>query len=175
MNRGDAHLLVAMVAGILGVGFVGSASVQAHKPVTSPYTYNEHIFPILREHCGRCHVEGGVAPMSLLRYQDPSGGAFAWAQAIGEVLVSQAMPPWYADPTGPSVTPAHTLTSRELDMIVTWAAGGAPEGDPSRRPAPVAAHVEWSLGKPDLILALPAHRVEARTPEDTFDITLPTN
>jgi hypothetical protein len=60
-------------------------------------------------------------------------------------------------------------------MIVTWAAGGAPEGDASRRPAPVTAHAQWTLGKPDLVVAMPAHRVDARTPQETVDITVPTD
>lgn len=170
-DRALTRVLLIAVS-VASVGF----TVDAHKPVTSPYTYNEQVFPILHEHCGGCHVEGGAAPMSLLAYTDSSGGAYAWAQAIREMLVSEAMPPWYADARGPAVEHAHTLTSRELDIIVTWASGGAPEGDPARRPAPVTSHGQWTLGKPDLILQMPAaHDVDAKTPEETFDITLPAN
>lgn len=152
-------------------------TLHAHKPVTSPYTYNEHIYPILRDHCGQCHVEGGVAPMSLLIYRDPaSGGAFAWAQSIRENLVAEAMPPWYADSTGPLVVTTRTLTSRELDMIVTWASGGAPEGDPAKRPAPITAHPQWRYGKPDLAIQMPeAHLVEATKQQEAFEVVLPTN
>src|SRR5512144_913098 len=82
---------------------VGSASLNAHKAVTSKYTYTEDVFPILRDKCGRCHAEGGAAPMSLLAYKDGSGGAVAWAESMREMLVSLAMPPWYADPAGPAV------------------------------------------------------------------------
>ena len=43
---------------------------RAHKPITSPFTYNEEVFPILRDRCARCHVPDGVAPMSLMTYED---------------------------------------------------------------------------------------------------------
>ena len=51
---------------------------EAHKPITSKYTYNDDVFPIVRDRCGRCHIAGGVAPMSLMTYKD----AFPWAESI---------------------------------------------------------------------------------------------
>jgi len=46
------------------------APVQAHKPITSKYSYNADVWPIFRNRCGTCHVPGGVAPMSLLDYKN---------------------------------------------------------------------------------------------------------
>src|SRR5689334_20446108 len=136
MNHIDRRSAVSLrVALVTGLGLAAGLTAYAHKAVTSPYTYNEHVYPILRAKCGQCHVEGGAAPMSLVVYNDPDhgGGAFPWAQAMREMLVAEAMPPWYADETGPAVAHPHRLTSRELDIIVTWAAGGSPEGDPARK------------------------------------------
>src|SRR5438094_652195 len=65
----------------IAVAMLGAHQLDAHKAVTSRYTYNEHIFPILRDKCGRCHVDGGAAPMSLLSYKD-KGGAVAWAGSM---------------------------------------------------------------------------------------------
>src|SRR2546429_11903 len=114
---------VAAAVGALALCVAVSSrlALDAHKPITSPYTYNEDVFPILREHCGRCHAPGGAAPMTFLSYMDESGGALAWAQAIREMLVSQAMPPYFADPTGPAVQGAHAMSSHDLDVLVTWA------------------------------------------------------
>src|SRR6478752_3786701 len=64
-----------------------STTVDAHKAKTSPFTYNADIFPLLRDNCGRCHVDGGPAPMSLMTY-DKDGGAIAWAESIREMLLS---------------------------------------------------------------------------------------
>ena len=49
---------------------------EAHKAITSKYTYNDDVFPIFRDRCARCHVPGGVAPMSLMTYDE----AFPWAE-----------------------------------------------------------------------------------------------
>ena len=123
------------------LGLVGSFApgTEAHKPVTSPYNYNNHVFPIIRNRCGRCHYPGGPTPMSLLTYSD----ALPWAESMREQLVSEAMPPWYADPIGPAVKGGHTITPRELDILVTWATGGSPRGDLSTTLAPAPAPPKW--------------------------------
>ena len=128
--------------------------LDAHKAITSRYTYNDDVFPILRDKCGSCHVDGGAAPMSLMTYAVPSG-AVAWAESIRENLVAEAMPPWYADPDGPAVRGGHGLSPRELDVVLTWATGGTPQGDLRKTPMPVALHADWTLGKPDLTLEVP--------------------
>ena len=67
---------------------------------------------------------GGVAPMSLMTYDD----AFPWAESIRAELVAAHMPPWNADEGYGEIKRAHTLTPKELDVILTWATGGNPRG-----------------------------------------------
>src|SRR5262245_42710867 len=122
--KGPTYTVLALAA--IALAF-GASHIDAHKGVTSKYTYNEDVFPILRDKCGRCHVSGGPAPMSLLSYNAEGGGAVAWAASMRDMLVWQAMPPWYADITGPAVKNNHMLTPRELDVLVTWATGGTPQ------------------------------------------------
>jgi hypothetical protein len=149
----------------------------AHKGNTSKYTYNDDVYPILRDKCGRCHLPGAIAPMSLLSWKDDAGGgAVAWAESIREMLVSEAMPPWYVDPTGPAVKNAYGLTAREMDKIVTWATGGTPQGDLRKTPPEAKAQTGWGLGKPDLELAMPqAVTLGPGTMTETTDFTLATN
>ena len=52
-------LIVAIVAGMVW----SVQRVETHKPIASKYTYNEDIFPLMRDRCGRCHVADGVAPI----------------------------------------------------------------------------------------------------------------
>src|SRR6266849_6665483 len=78
---------------LLAVIAIATARGEAHKPITSPYTYNDEVFPILRDRCSRCHVSGGVAPMSLMTYDE----AFPWAESIRAELIAAHMPPWNAD------------------------------------------------------------------------------
>jgi hypothetical protein len=150
-NRPGRLVGLAVVTAALLVNIRG---IDAHKAITSRYTYNDDVFPILRDKCGSCHVDGGAAPMSLMTYAVPSG-AVAWAESIRENLVSEAMPPWYADPDGPSVRGGHALSPRELDVVLTWATGGTPQGDLRKTPTPVSLRADWALGKPDLTLEVP--------------------
>jgi hypothetical protein len=126
---------------------------QAHKPITSKYTFNDDVFPILRERCGRCHVTGGVAPMSLMTYK----AAFPWSESIRTELIAGTMPPWNAERIGGGgLRNLPPIGARELDTLLTWATGGGPEGEPSRTPPPVELKNEWRLGPPDLMLPIPA-------------------
>ncbi len=145
-------------------------SVDAHKSVTSKYTYAEHVFPIVRDRCGACHFPGGPAPMSLLSYKE----AAPWAEAIREQLTTAAMPPWFADPTGPAVLGGHALPARDLDVLVTWAIGGTPEGDASKAPVSSAPPLVWSAGPPDRVFDLPEVTVAAGATEEIKAFTLPT-
>lgn len=150
---------------------LNSARPQAHKPITSKYTYNADVFPIIRHRCGGCHVAGGASPMSLLSYTD----AVPWAESIREELTAERMPPWYVDGESAPIRGGPSLTAREIDTIVTWATGGTPEGDPTKRPAPVAARDDWKAGRPDLIVSMDAEYVmPADTQEDTREFTLST-
>jgi hypothetical protein len=86
------------------------------------------------------------------------------------------MPPWYADPSGPSVKNNHLLTPRELDALITWATGGTPQGDLNKKPAPVKAEVQWTLGKPDLALPMDKeYTLAVGAMEETVEFTLATN
>jgi hypothetical protein len=143
----------------------------AHKAITSKYTYNDDVFPILRERCASCHVPGGVAPMSLMTYDD----AFPWAESIRAELVAAHMPPWNADEGYGEIKRAHTLTPKELDIILTWATGGNPRGSLDQKLPTIELKNEWTLGAPDLALKMPADfTLAADKMEDWQEFTLPT-
>ena len=151
--------------------FLDQAS-EAHKPITSKYTYNDDVFPILRDRCARCHVAGGVAPMSLMTYEE----AFPWAESIRAELIASHMPPWHADEAFGELKQAHTLSPQELDVILTWASGGNPRGALDQKLPPVALKNDWTMGAPDLTLPLPAEfAFAADKMDDTQEFTIPTN
>lgn len=114
-----------------------------HKSITSKYTFNEDVFAIFRDKCGRCHVTDGVAPMSLVAYQE----AFPWAESLRMELLADTMPP-----------PLHTfsLSARELDVILMWSSGGTPQGNAANKPPALTLKNDWIGGKPDLALPMPA-------------------
>jgi hypothetical protein len=142
----------------------GAASGDAHKPITSPYTFNEDVFPIVRERCGQCHVAGGVAPMSLMTHQD----GVPWGESIRAELIAGHMPPWNLDTASSRFRNVQPLTARELNVLLTWVTGGTPIGDSDHAPPRVEAAQGWRLGPPDLILPMPA---EVTLPADVQDAT----
>src|SRR5256885_5712671 len=125
--------------------------LDAHKPITSKYTFSEDVYPIVKAHCGGCHVPGGIAPMSLMTYED----ARPWAESIRLELTSGHMPPWYGDPSVAPLRDVHKLSPRDLDVVLTWVTGGTPPGPPAKTGA-AASRRGWSRGRPDIVIQIPA-------------------
>ncbi len=153
--------LFAAAALALGLALAVQPTGEAHKAITSKYLFNEDMFPLFRDRCGRCHVEGGVAPMSLLTHEDAS----PWAESLRlEFLSEEPAPPWHQ----------MRLTPRELDMMLVWANGGTPRGDVTKAPPPVTLVNEWAEGAPDVPLRLPApFTLEAAANDATHAVVLP--
>ncbi len=105
-------------------------------PTSSGVTFHKDIEPILQDHCQACHSAGGIAPMSLLTYQD----AQLFAGSIQVKTATRAMPPWGARSSA-SCKPRYafksdpSLTDAQIKLIADWVAGGSPEGDPKDAPA----------------------------------------
>jgi len=155
----------------LGIVAASVGEVQAHKAITSKYDYNKDVYPLLRDHCGQCHVTGGPAPMTLLTYKD----AVAWAEAVRDELSTERMPPWPIDPEGPAVKGVHSINAKDIDTIVTWASGGTPHGDTNIVLPTTTFTSQWKLGAPDLKVEMDApHTVAPGTLDETCDFTLPT-
>lgn len=142
------------------IPFVLMQTTQAHKGITSRFTYNTEVYPVFLSRCGRCHIDGGVGPMSLLKYED----AFPWAESLRAELLEAG-----SDDPHDFVKAAHRdLSARELDIILDWATGGTPEGDKANAPALVAFKNEWARGKPSLAVPLP---VPFQMPADEMETT----
>lgn len=142
---------------------------EAHKPITSPYTFNEDVFPILRDQCGRCHVNGGVAPMSLMTHQD----TVPWGESLRIELIAGHMPPWSAETSAGRFRHVRSMSARELNTVLTWASGGTPAGDEAKNPAAVAIENTWRLGMPDTVLPLPEFAMSADAQEQTAEFVVP--
>src|SRR5262249_9782594 len=114
LARRLARIAVSMTAAAGLLAIFTSQHTEAHKPITSKYDYNRDVFPLLRDHCGQCHVEGGPGPMSLMNYQQ----AVPWAESIRNEVESGRMPPWPVDAGSPHVAGADPINARYLDRIV---------------------------------------------------------
>ncbi len=128
------------------------------EPVDTTVTYTADVAPILQKNCAVCHTTGGIAPWAMTSYDMVKG----FAPMIREVLRTKRMPPWHADPESGSFQHDRTLSRVDVRTLISWAEAGSPRGDgvDPLAAAPVA-HKEWPLGKPDLIIDLPAFTLPA--------------
>ena len=145
----------AVIVALAGLAGALATSSEAHKGITSKYTYSADVYPIFAKRCGRCHVDGGVGPMSLVKYED----AFPWAESLRTELLAVSSGEEAAtaaeDPDAFVKVAHRQMTARELDVILDWATGGTPEGDKAQLSHTSAPTPEWTGGKPDAIMTMP--------------------
>ena len=142
---------------------------RAAPPASAGVTYCRDIAPILERRCVSCHRPGQIGPFSLQTYR----GAAGRAEAIAEAVEERRMPPWHADPRYGRFANDSRLTDRERGLIVGWARGGCPEGDPADLPRPIDRPSGWRIAEPDLVVSMPApYTVPARGEVDyqTFEV-----
>ena len=146
------------------------SGTRGHTPISSRWNYNEHLFPIFRDQCGSCHIDGGIAPMSLVTYQS----AYPWTQSIREEILGLRMPPWQAEDGFGMFRNGHALSARDMDMILEWSSGGYPQGPRDQVPPAPELPADWALGEPSVMLEMPdAFEIDAGTRELVRYFVLP--
>src|SRR6202451_3929033 len=129
----------------------GSVTLAQAGTGSSPVTFYKDVLPVLQKNCQTCHRPGEIAPASFLTYESTR----PWAKSIKEAVLLKKMPPWFADPHYGKFSNDRSLSQRDVDTLVAWADGGAPEGDVRDLP-PQTAYVEgWSIPKPDVVFEFP--------------------
>jgi tetratricopeptide (TPR) repeat protein/mono/diheme cytochrome c family protein len=138
------------VAALVLAAAAGAASPAAAQPRV---TFAKDVAPIFFEHCSSCHRPGEIAPFSVLTYRDVRPRAGAIARAVR----TRGMPPWKPEPDDDAeFIGARRLTEAQIRTIERWVELGAVEGDPADLPPPPAFTEGWRLGRPDLVVAMPA-------------------
>ena len=111
------------------IAAISFATTRAHDIITTPITWDHEISRIVYSRCAGCHQPSGRA-FSLLTYAD----ARPWAVAIKEEVEERRMPPWGAVKGFGDFRNDQALTPEQIELIVSWASGGAPEGVPKDLP-----------------------------------------
>jgi hypothetical protein len=157
--------LSPIVRSVLGFAFA-TAIVHCYSGSTPPVTsgpqdggagasgvtFHKDVEPILQKSCQGCHLEGGIAPFSLIAYAD----AKAHARDLVTQTQARNMPPWGAQET-PDCTPTRKwkqdlrLGEAELATLKSWSDDGAPEGDPKDAPPPLTATAPGLQGVTDTL------------------------
>jgi hypothetical protein len=133
---------------LLRAAIAGSLITAASFAATP--TFNKDVLPILQNNCQQCHRPGEIAPMSLLSYNE----ARPWAKAIKAAVVTQKMPPWFADPKVGHFANDRRLSDAQIKTLTAWVDNGAPEGDAKDKPADRKFQEGWNI-KPDLVIEMP--------------------
>jgi hypothetical protein len=151
-------MLVRKIALFLAAaGMCASPFVAAQQaPAPADVTFAKDIAPILQRSCQNCHRPDGVAPMSLVTFEDARPWARAIKQRTGIGPHAGVMPPWYVekDIGIHQFKDDPSLSDEEIAKIAKWADSGAPRGNPADMPAPKVwpDPRSWAIGAPDLIV-----------------------
>lgn len=129
-------------------------------PEDGSITYAEHVAPLIHDRCAHCHRPGGLAPFSLVTYEQVNKRG----EMIAEVVQDGQMPPWYGSSHKAKVINDPSLTVEERNLIARWVKGGKPRGDEKKFPRRVVKpreENEWLFGEPDLIIKTPVESIPA--------------
>ncbi len=121
-------------------------------------SYSNDVAPIFQAKCVACHQEGGIAPFKFDSYEVVK----AFAPMVLESVMSERMPPYFADPHIGTFQNDHGLTADQTKTLVHWLRAGAPRGtgaDVLKEKAGKAPEWPTNLGQPDLVVTLPAFDV----------------
>ncbi|MCS7073167.1 MAG: cytochrome c, partial [Bacteroidia bacterium] len=143
--------------GLLFGYFLFCTAVSAQTP-----TWSEDVASIVYSKCSSCHHTGGIAPFSLMNYQEAQDNALGILNAVS----SRYMPPWPPDPTYRRYAHEKFLSDAEINTIVSWINGGTPQGNPNLAPTPPTFNNNGLLQNPDLTLTIPTYTSTATN----FDI-----
>jgi mono/diheme cytochrome c family protein len=155
---GRQYSLGVALCAAVALGAMAPAPMSAQQTASGAgeVTFSKDIAPILQRSCQNCHRPDGVAPMSLVTYEDVR----PWVRSIklrtGLGPKAGVMPPWYVE-KNIGIQQFHndpSLSDDEIARIAKWVDSGAPRGNPADMPPPRqwADNSAWAIGAPDLIV-----------------------
>lgn len=138
---------------VAGTGAAIAFPERERRAAHANISYAKDIAPILESRCIACHQEGGIGPFAMSEYSVVK----QFAPMIREALRTDTMPPWHPDPLVGRFKHDASLTDDQVRTLVHWIEAGAPRGE-GADPLAAVTHTapEWPLGKPDLVLDVPA-------------------
>jgi len=132
--------------------FTRATTLYAHSP-----TWTDGIACIIYSHCSGCHNPNGIAPFSLMSYND----VFQNRLSIAASLQAKSMPPFPANQQKRKFAHANTLSEHEMNEIVDWVNNFAPLGDASKIPSPPTFATGHQLANPDFVGKIPTYTVSS--------------
>ncbi|MFO0684666.1 MAG: hypothetical protein U0234_21600 [Sandaracinus sp.] len=143
----------------------GSAPQTDGGTPTGEPTYYGQVDDLLAAHCWGCHSAdaGGIAPFALDTYES----AAAASGAVAAATAARTMPPFFAVDDGSCQSfedDGRWLSDAEIATLATWAARGAPMGDPTS-PPPERMQVPH-IDAPDVTITMPTPYTQQLSPNE---------
>jgi len=133
--------------------------------VKAQLTWSDDVAEVFYKNCTYCHNPSGIAPFSLVNYQE----AYDFRLSISPAVANGIMPPWTADSTYQRYSHERILTAVEKSTILDWIAQGAPEGNAGNTPPPpVYGNEGFITQTPDLELQMPTYTSTATSTHDDY-------
>src|SRR5438552_566028 len=134
--------------------FVSLGRAQDAKPAAPKVTYDEHVRPILREHCFSCHsADKQESGLQLDSYQKAMAGGSSGEVVLPGDLASSRLWALVSHAEEPKMPPKQDkLAAAKLDLISKWIEQGAPENAGSKvtlKKNPLAAVAATATSKPE--------------------------
>jgi hypothetical protein len=156
---------------IVGINFFFLMNAQ-NSVLTYTPTWADDIAPIFYNHCTTCHHPGGIAQFSLIDYNS----AFIYKNSIKYAVLNGKMPPWPPDTSYTRFIGERILSQQEIQKIVDWVNGGAPQGNINNAPpAPTYTNTYHLPGTPDLEIKIPQYTSKATTYDEYVCFSIPLN
>ncbi|HEX4592221.1 MAG TPA: redoxin domain-containing protein [Gemmataceae bacterium] len=135
----------------------GCPITRESAPDNKQANFAKDVAPIVKARCQECHRPGAVGPFSLLSYEQLK----AKADTVADVIADGRMPPWHAAPEFDFAN-RRSLTDDERNTLLSWLRSpDHPRGEDRDAPAPLPPAEGWRIGKPDLVISVPEHKLPA--------------
>ena len=129
-------------------------SVYASKP-----DWSKNIASTIYSKCTSCHHDGGIAPFSLMTYQQ----TISKKSAILHNVEDNHMPPYPANTTFREYAHQKNLSPEEKQSMIDWINNDAPEGDISIAPKPPEYTGNSIIKNPDFIASMSVYTSQAKS------------
>lgn len=133
-------------------------------------TWTNDIACIVYTRCASCHNPSGIAPFSLIDYND----VVNFSPGIQLAVNSKIMPPWPPDASYRKLAHERILTQQEITLINDWVSNNTPYGSGNAPAAPVFTN-NWQISAPDLSTVMPTYTIPNITADLYRCFVMPSN
>ena len=133
-----------------------AATTQTPKAVDAVYA--QSVEPIFYRDCVSCHVNGGIAPFSLLREENGYTNAVAYKASIKQQIANKLMPPFLASNDGSCQSFQHenALSAIDISDINAWVDSLTVDTVVDVTEPPPSPRTKATIDQPDLVVDMPA-------------------